>query len=158
MVHDITVCFAGIYSRLFFYLVEVKKRVGGTFKSLVGPMSQQTRRFQPEKKVWCQLLSRQTIRAFAQSSVIYTLHIMMCFFFLQSLDIKHAGGGMGQAENKKHSGLSNVRSREEVRGLKTGRGAFLQTDPAERGQHQQEPGRSSQPAAHAGITHLGLIT
>lgn len=28
--HDITVCFAGLYCRLFFYLVEVKKRVGGT--------------------------------------------------------------------------------------------------------------------------------
>lgn len=79
MGHDITVCFAGLYCRLFFYLVEVKKRVGGTSEKLVGSMSQQTRRFQPEKKVWCQLLCRQTIGVFAQVSVIYTWHIMMCF-------------------------------------------------------------------------------
>lgn len=36
MVHDITVCFAGFYCRLFFYLVEVRKRVGGTYESPVG--------------------------------------------------------------------------------------------------------------------------
>lgn len=79
MVHDITVFFAGLYCGLFFYLLEVKKRVGGMFESLVGPMSQQTRRFQPEKKVWCQLLWRQTIRAFAQASVIYTRHTDVLF-------------------------------------------------------------------------------
>lgn len=95
MVHDITVCFAG----LFFYLVEVKKRVGGRFESLVGLTSQQTKGFQPEKKVWCQLLWKQTIGKFAQASVIYTQHIMMFvfFFFLQLLDIKLAGG---RVENK----------------------------------------------------------
>lgn len=57
MVHDITVCFAELYCGLFLYLVEVKKRVGGTFESLVGLMSQQTRRFSARKKrcgvSWC---------------------------------------------------------------------------------------------------------
>lgn len=37
-----------------------------------------------------------------------------------------------------------MRTKEKVRGLKTGRGAFLQTDPEEEGQHQQEPGHSSE--------------
>lgn len=50
MVHDITVCFAGLYCGLFLYLVEVKKRAGGTFESLVGLMSQRTRRFSARKK------------------------------------------------------------------------------------------------------------
>lgn len=36
MVHDITVCFAGFYCRLFFYLVEVRKRVGGMYELPVG--------------------------------------------------------------------------------------------------------------------------
>lgn len=93
MAHDITVCFAGLYCRLFFYLVEVKKRVGGRFESLVGPMSQQTKRFQAEKKVWCQLLWRQTAGEFAQAPVIYTQHIMMLFFFFNScLTISMPGG------------------------------------------------------------------
>lgn len=35
-----------------------------------------------------------------------------------------------------------LRTVRTASGLKTGRGAFLQTDPAEQGQHQQEPGHS----------------
>lgn len=64
MAHDITVCFAGFYCRLFFYLVEVKD--SGRKVGVAGGADESTgEKVSARIKVWCQLLWRQTAGVFA---------------------------------------------------------------------------------------------
>lgn len=54
MVHDITVCFAAFYCRLFFYLVEGKE--SGRNVGVSGQHESTGEKVSARVKVWCHLL------------------------------------------------------------------------------------------------------